>query len=113
MTTWRQLVGRRERRGGAYTHARLARSLVLCGILSAAVSFPALTNCSSSRGIPEAGKVEGWEGRLVRLVWVCYSPPNSDPPRGVEATPEAIRDDLAVLRRGRTPSIRRTETARR
>ena len=74
----------------------------IAGLMRSALrggEFPALTNCSGPHGRPEPGKVEGWEGRLARLVWVCYSPPSSDPPRGVEATPEAIRDDLTVLRR--------------
>lgn len=39
-----------------------------------------------------------WEERLSRIVWIAYSPPNADPNKGIEATSEFIRADLAVLR---------------
>jgi exo-beta-1,3-glucanase (GH17 family) len=40
-----------------------------------------------------------WQQRMSGLLWVAYSPPNSDPNRGIEATPAAITEDLAVLRK--------------
>src|SRR2546426_6012368 len=40
-----------------------------------------------------------WKQRLSGLVWVAYSPPTSEPNRGVEATPAAISEDLSVLRK--------------
>lgn len=36
---------------------------------------------------------------MFRILWVGYTPPSSDPVKGVEATPEAIREDLSVLRK--------------
>jgi len=39
-----------------------------------------------------------WKEKVSRIVWVAYSPPTADPDRGVEATPEAIHEDLTVLR---------------
>ena len=39
-----------------------------------------------------------WETQMARIVWVAYSPPSANPNEGLEATPEAIRADLAVLR---------------
>ena len=37
--------------------------------------------------------------RVFRLLWVGYTPPSSNPIKGVEATPEAIREDLLALRK--------------
>lgn len=34
---------------------------------------------------------------MSQIVWVAYSPPSANPNEGIEATPEAIREDLAVL----------------
>jgi exo-beta-1,3-glucanase (GH17 family) len=42
---------------------------------------------------------DGWEQKLDRIVWVGYSPPTADPTKGIEATPDAIRTDLAALRK--------------
>ena len=40
-----------------------------------------------------------WIERVSRIVWVAYSPPTADPDRGIEATPEAIGEDLIILRK--------------
>jgi exo-beta-1,3-glucanase (GH17 family) len=40
-----------------------------------------------------------WEGEVSVIKWVAYSPTNADPDKGIEATPESIKQDLAVLRR--------------
>jgi exo-beta-1,3-glucanase (GH17 family) len=82
--------GARARPGKAFDW----RSLLL--IL---VSATLLSNCSRAPEQSKPPNTENWEDRLTRIVWVAYSPPSSDPLRGIEATPEAIRDDLAVLRR--------------
>jgi len=38
-----------------------------------------------------------WQETASQVVWVAYSPPSANPNRGIEATPEAIREDLEVL----------------
>ncbi len=38
-----------------------------------------------------------WEKRISEVIWVAYTPPSGNPNRGVEATPEAIRQDLEIL----------------
>lgn len=40
-----------------------------------------------------------WVQSLSELVWVAYSPPTSNPNRGLEATTADINKDLAVLRK--------------
>jgi exo-beta-1,3-glucanase (GH17 family) len=44
------------------------------------------------------GVTPEWEGTVARLTWVAYSPPSADPDKNLEATPDAIREDLVVLR---------------
>lgn len=39
-----------------------------------------------------------WVEEVSGIVWVAYSPPEADPDKGVEASPESVREDLAVLR---------------
>src|SRR5437870_5405991 len=39
-----------------------------------------------------------WKERVSQIKWIAYSPSKSDPTKGVEATRDAIRADLAVLR---------------
>jgi exo-beta-1,3-glucanase (GH17 family) len=41
---------------------------------------------------------DGWEEKVSGIKWVAYSPPSADPNAGLEATSNAIIDDLAVLR---------------
>jgi exo-beta-1,3-glucanase (GH17 family) len=38
-----------------------------------------------------------WEEKLARIRWVAYAPPSANPEVGVEASEEAIRDDIALL----------------
>ena len=42
---------------------------------------------------------EKWEEKFSRIMWVAYSPPTADPNKKLEATSEAIREDLAILRK--------------
>ena len=89
----------RGRERGGRARARHSKLVAFCGALLTAVGFAALTNCSGPRVTPAARDDAGWEEKFSRIVWVCYSPPTSDPTRGVEATAEAIGEDLSVLRR--------------
>jgi len=59
-----------------------------------AFSTPAL---ASATPVPRGVSPE-WEGTVARLTWVAYSPPSADPNKKIEATSDAIREDLAVLR---------------
>jgi exo-beta-1,3-glucanase (GH17 family) len=43
-------------------------------------------------------KEETWEGKMSRIRWVAYSPSTGDPTRGVEPKPEAVKEDLTLLR---------------
>lgn len=38
-----------------------------------------------------------WENKVSEIVWVAYTPPSGNPNRGIEATSEAIRQDLDAL----------------
>ena len=40
-----------------------------------------------------------WEEQVSRIVWAAYSPPTADPEEGIEATTEAIGQDLITLRK--------------
>ncbi len=40
-----------------------------------------------------------WEQRVSSIRWVAYSPPSANPNKNIEASTEAIGEDLAVLRR--------------
>ncbi len=65
----------------------------------AATKAPTLTSTPQPLHTPTpTAKPVNWEERLSRMVWVAYSPTNADPNKGVEATLESIRADLAVLR---------------
>src|SRR6266498_5828725 len=61
-------------------------SLVGCGVTSETATPP-------TRSLPE-----GWIEKVSDIVWVAYSPPSSNPNIGLEATPDQIIADLAVLR---------------
>jgi hypothetical protein len=39
-----------------------------------------------------------WKEKISNIIWVAYSPPTSDPNKGIEATPDAISKELIVLR---------------
>jgi len=39
-----------------------------------------------------------WIERVKKIVWVAYAPPSADPNNGIEATTNAIREDLITLR---------------
>lgn len=56
--------------------------------------LPLFTNSMYAAG-------DAWRPKVAKIRWVDYSPPSADPNRGVEATPEAIRKDLLVLRKAR------------
>jgi exo-beta-1,3-glucanase (GH17 family) len=72
-------------------------------VLSIAVATCALVLhlgcCSSNEGHEVGAAAEKWQEELLRIVWVAYSPPSADPGKGVEPTPTAISEDLAVLRK--------------
>jgi exo-beta-1,3-glucanase (GH17 family) len=99
MITRRRDDRARGREGCAGPRAHRLKLAAFRVAMLTALSFAALANCSGPRVTPGPRNVEGWEDKFSKIVWVCYSPPSSDPTRGVEATPEAISDDLAVLRR--------------
>ena len=40
-----------------------------------------------------------WKQKVTQIRWVAYFPPTADPTKGIEATPEAIQEDLKVLRK--------------
>jgi len=84
---------------GGDARARPGESSAWCGLLLLLVGAVSLSNCSGASEKSKPPNTENWEGRLTRIVWVAYSPPSSNPLRGIEAAPEAIRSDLAVLRR--------------
>jgi len=46
-----------------------------------------------------SAKSSNWEEKVLAIVWVAYSPPATDPSKGVEASADSIREDLAVLRK--------------
>src|SRR5450755_4377183 len=39
-----------------------------------------------------------WEQKVSSIRWVAYSPPSANPNKNIEASTQAIREDLAVLR---------------
>lgn len=53
----------------------------------------------SASSMDYTGNSSNWRQKLSRLVWVAYSPPTSNPDKGIEATTEAINEDLIVLHR--------------
>jgi len=66
-----------------------------------------LSSCGTPATVPPPNTIaptsdgslpNGWIEKVSNIVWVAYSPPNSDPNKGIEATPDDIRADLAVLR---------------
>jgi exo-beta-1,3-glucanase (GH17 family) len=59
-------------------------------------NVPTLTPTFTPKSIPLI--TTEWIERVTRIVWIAYSPPSSDPNRGIEATSDAIRDDLSTLR---------------
>ena len=42
-----------------------------------------------------------WEKKVSGIVWVAYAPTSANPSAGVEATSEAIRGDLEILRKAK------------
>lgn len=59
------------------------------------VSAPAETQAPTQTSIPAPLT---WEEKMSSIKWVAYSPTNADPNKGVEATSQSIKQDLAVLR---------------
>ncbi|MCX5645050.1 MAG: hypothetical protein NTZ17_10265 [Phycisphaerae bacterium] len=43
------------------------------------------------------GNLQAWQEKIVNAVWVAYSPPSANPQKGMEATVDAIRQDLSIL----------------
>lgn len=81
MAAWRSRNGQAIRPLGLWT-------LVI--LLIAVASMSLLTGCAVDS--------KEWEDEVTRIVWVDYSPPNADPDKGTQATPESISEDIAVLR---------------
>lgn len=55
-------------------------------------------------GAPITGSAQAskeWETRVSEIVWVAYTPPSGDPNQKIEATLEAIRGDLEILRQAK------------
>lgn len=72
-------------------------SVSLCGVLCILIligDLVVLAGCSGD-GTPQPVP---WEEKVSGIVWVAYSPPSADPNQDIEASAEAIREDLAVLR---------------
>ncbi|MBA7692960.1 hypothetical protein ES703_101535 [subsurface metagenome] len=42
-----------------------------------------------------------WERTVSDILWVAYTPPSGNPNQRIEATPEAIRGDLEILRQAK------------
>lgn len=62
------------------------------------VGTTSLVSCENiTPPITREAKSSAWEEQVSRIVWVAYSPTNANPHKGIEATPESIREDLAVL----------------
>lgn len=45
------------------------------------------------------GCSESWEEKVERTKWVAYSPPNSDPNKGIEAGLDDLMNDLIILKK--------------
>lgn len=88
-----------KRRRGPDTRMSLGGPSALCSLLLAVVCAGIPMGCSGMSEKPERRTSEKWEEKFTRIVWVDYSPLTANPLRGIEATPEAIREDLAVLRK--------------
>jgi exo-beta-1,3-glucanase (GH17 family) len=69
-------------------HLSALLSLLIVG------SLIILTGCSGN-----GEKTLTWEEKVSGIRWVAYSPPSANPNKNIEATTQAIREDLAVLRR--------------
>ncbi len=58
--------------------------------------------CLAAAGVAamarNAGVPEEWQQKVSAIRWVAYSPTTADPVKGIEATPEALRVDLLILR---------------
>lgn len=40
-----------------------------------------------------------WRQKISQIIWVAYSPSSGNPQKGIEPTPESVKEDLAVLKR--------------
>jgi exo-beta-1,3-glucanase (GH17 family) len=47
---------------------------------------------------PRVYLTEDWVKKVSAIVWVAYTPPSGDPNKGIEATADAIREDLTTLK---------------
>jgi exo-beta-1,3-glucanase (GH17 family) len=79
----------------------------LCTVVSLLIisSLLVLTGCSGNVKKPATPtgtatpKPATWEQKVSSIRWVAYSPPSANPNKNIEASIEAISEDLAVLRR--------------
>lgn len=94
-----QIVGLNKPRCGGNKRPGIAGPWAVCSLFLAVITAAIPTSCSSISQKPKEGSSRSWEEKFMRIVWVDYSPPTANPLLGVEATPEAIREDLTVLRK--------------
>lgn len=66
------------------------------GVATLTLVFAAVM-CSNATG--ENANSRQWQERLTDIRWVAYTPPSGNPNRRIEATPDAIQEDLGVLRK--------------
>ena len=92
--------GRQHRNGKTIFSAHLYTVVSLLMVVSLLV----LTGCSGNEkttAVPTGTvtpKPVTWQQKVSSIRWVDYSPPSANPNKNIEASTEAIREDLAVLR---------------
>ncbi len=82
------------------TTVRLSRAWTFLGGRVAPLTL-VLTAVMCSIATGEKRDSREWQERLTNLRWVAYTPPSGNPNQRIEATPEAIRGDLEILRQAK------------
>ena len=85
--------GRQHRNGKTFISAHLYTVVSLLIVASLLV----LTGCNGNE--KNTAKPATWQQKVSSIRWVAYSPPSANPNKNIEASIEAIREDLVVLRR--------------
>ncbi len=83
----RGIADRRNTHPAEFSHLRLV------------LAFLCLMTTGAASVVCGAAVLEEWQQKVSRIRWVAYSPPTADPLKGIEATPEALKADLVVLRK--------------
>ncbi len=79
-------------------HLLFLRLLTMICLTAVTVVF--MASCASTEE-PTTGasqQLTAWREKVSSIIWVAYSPPSANPDKGIEASCESIREDLAVLR---------------